>query len=339
MGIKYITTNDLRRMNGSEGLILQGCGGDLQEWLDGINEVLTEEGILRDGSRFTECSSFEHDGLTCLLFPFKDVKLDIGKLAMWRLRTHEMFGGTWLSDYVPNRLGGFITQPEHEDGMDIKIFQISSERDTDRLKFMGMEYLAKTNHDTVDSGIYDEVFRGNVDCRNLEDVFARFNTDGHPLHRGHSLSVSDVVLTEDGAYFCDTVGFKEIEFDEGQCHKPDDLLKIVYVEPNRPPFISEVGSDLRSLQQAVQGHIEPISMGDGMLLVGNEEAQLKYMEGNRRIGDSIIAGPFFIVGQDGEDFRSLTDDEAQRYMERFAEPEQITQQDVENDMGYTIHTF
>ena len=26
---------------------------------------------------------------------------------MWRLKTHEMFGGTWLSDYVPNRLGGF----------------------------------------------------------------------------------------------------------------------------------------------------------------------------------------------------------------------------------------
>ena len=27
---------------------------------------------------------------------------------MWRLQTHEQFGGTWLSDYVPNRLGGFI---------------------------------------------------------------------------------------------------------------------------------------------------------------------------------------------------------------------------------------
>ena len=26
---------------------------------------------------------------------------------MWRLQTHDTFGGTWLSDYVPNRLGGF----------------------------------------------------------------------------------------------------------------------------------------------------------------------------------------------------------------------------------------
>lgn len=156
--------------------------------------------------------------------------------------------------------------------MKIKIYQINSERDTDRLKFMG---LSKLKED-IDPSSYDEVFSGNVDCENLEDVFSRFNTEGHPLHRGHSLSVSDVVLTEDGAYFCDTIGFKEIDFDESKAHKPDDLLKIVYVEPNRPPFISEVGNDLKSLQRAVDGYIEPISLGDGTILVGNEEAKLKW---------------------------------------------------------------
>ena len=41
MSIRTITTDALRRMSDSEGLILQGCGGDLQEWLDGINEMLT----------------------------------------------------------------------------------------------------------------------------------------------------------------------------------------------------------------------------------------------------------------------------------------------------------
>lgn len=108
MSIKTITTDDLRKMKDSEGLVLQGCGGDLQEWQDGINDMLTEEKILLEGSKFENCSSFEHDGMTCLLFPFEDnVKLDMGRLAIWRLRTHEAFGGTWLSDYVPNRLGGF----------------------------------------------------------------------------------------------------------------------------------------------------------------------------------------------------------------------------------------
>ena len=114
MSIKHITADDLRRMGNTEGLVLQGCGGDLQEWVDGINEMLTEEGILRNGSKFSDCSTFEHDGLTCLLFPFEGVNVDIGRLAIWRLKTHDSFGGTWLSDYVPNRLGGFESSPLEE---------------------------------------------------------------------------------------------------------------------------------------------------------------------------------------------------------------------------------
>lgn len=109
MSIKKITAEDLRRMKDSEGLILQGCGGELQEWLDGINDMFTEEKLLLNGTKFEDIYAFEHDGLTCLMFPFsEDVKLDVGRLAMWRLQTHQSFGGTWLSDYVPNRLGGFV---------------------------------------------------------------------------------------------------------------------------------------------------------------------------------------------------------------------------------------
>ncbi len=94
-------------MEDKEGLILQGCGGDPKEWVAGINQMFTEEGILLEGTEFTEVSVFEHDGLACILYPFEDVKIGMGKLAVWRLQTHETFGGTWLSDYVPNRLGGF----------------------------------------------------------------------------------------------------------------------------------------------------------------------------------------------------------------------------------------
>ena len=110
--VKHITTDDLRKMEYQDGLVLQGCGGDPREWVDGINGLLTEAGILLDGSKFLaeKVSVFQHDGLTNMLFPFEDVKLDMGRLAMWRLRTHETFGGTWLSDYVPNRLGGYIRE-------------------------------------------------------------------------------------------------------------------------------------------------------------------------------------------------------------------------------------
>lgn len=109
MSIKTIQAEELRTMGDKEALILQGCGGSLDEWVDGINDMLTQEGILKEGSHFTDCTTFEHDGVTCLLFPMtEDVKLDVGRLAAWRLSTYGSFGGTWLSDYVPNKLGGFL---------------------------------------------------------------------------------------------------------------------------------------------------------------------------------------------------------------------------------------
>lgn len=110
MEIKNISLHELRKMNSSEGLILQGCGGDLQEWVDGINDMLTESGILRNGIRFKKAYTFKNEGLTCLLFPFDGVQLDVGRLAMWRLETRETFGSIWLSNYVPNNLGGFIEE-------------------------------------------------------------------------------------------------------------------------------------------------------------------------------------------------------------------------------------
>lgn len=117
MSVKKIRAEELRRMNGQEGLILQGCGGELRDWVDGINDMLIKSDILLDGTKFKaeNCLAFENEGLTNLLFPFsEDVKLNMGKLAMWRLQTHSNFGGKWLSDYVDNRLGGFIPEKASE---------------------------------------------------------------------------------------------------------------------------------------------------------------------------------------------------------------------------------
>ncbi len=119
--INIITTEALRGMDDREGLILQGCGGELQEWIDGINGLLTDEGILRRGSRFENVSAFKHGNLTNLLFPIEEgMDIDIGKLAIWRLQTHEQFGGTWLSDYVPNQLGGFENEPIPNNEMEME---------------------------------------------------------------------------------------------------------------------------------------------------------------------------------------------------------------------------
>ena len=104
MSITTITADELRQMQDQEALILQGCGGEPQEWLDGINDLFAKEGILLNGNRFQNCSVFQHGGRTCILFPFEGVELNIGRLAMWRIQTRGNYGGTWLSDYIPNYL-------------------------------------------------------------------------------------------------------------------------------------------------------------------------------------------------------------------------------------------
>ena len=132
MSITPITTDQLRRIQDHDGLILQGCGGPLQEWQDGINNMLTEIGILKNGSRFENIHVFQHDGRTCLLFPFADdVQINMGKLAIWRLQSHEQFEGMWLSDYVDLRLGGPLQEQQHNEkpdcpliGADSNIFNI-----------------------------------------------------------------------------------------------------------------------------------------------------------------------------------------------------------------------
>ncbi|MEH2933021.1 hypothetical protein VSQ48_24665 [Candidatus Ventrimonas sp. KK005] len=98
--IRQIEKEELRTMHGREGLVLQGCGGDLKEWTDGINQMLEQEGILPKGKRLDDVAVFRNEGMTNLLFFFGEEKPDIGKLAVWRLKTHLQFGGTWMSDYV-----------------------------------------------------------------------------------------------------------------------------------------------------------------------------------------------------------------------------------------------
>ena len=160
--MRQITTDELRKMRNTEGLILQGCGGDPQEWIDGINELLTEEGILRDGDTFKDVAVFENGGCTNLLFMMDDVKLDIGRLAMWRLQSYSTFGGTWLSDFLPNQLGVNTDEPQEQqkpeapiigaDGNVFNILGIASKT----LKRAGMPDEAKEMRSRVmESGSYE----------------------------------------------------------------------------------------------------------------------------------------------------------------------------------------
>ena len=45
MSIKEISTDELRRMKDREGIVFQGCGGSLDEWVDGVS-CKTEQSLL-----------------------------------------------------------------------------------------------------------------------------------------------------------------------------------------------------------------------------------------------------------------------------------------------------
>lgn len=223
--------------------------------------------------------------------------------------------------------------------MKIKIYQIDTARDKNRVKFMGLKELSKyRGMSELDASLYNEVFSGEVDCKDLEEVYEMFNLEPHPLHRGHSLSMSDVVATDTGAFYCNRVGFEKVNFEASKTQKSENLLKVVYVEPNKPAYAAEIEATLRAQQRAVKGRIQLVDNGDGTGIVCNEDAKLLGMKGNRRLGGgkSVIAGPFFVVGLGGKDIRSLTDQETQKYVDRFSMPEEITQEEVEADTGYTF---
>jgi len=217
----------------------------------------------------------------------------------------------------------------------IKLYQINLDRDTERRRF---EPLAPGQ--AVDPSIYDEVYDGPVQNADPEAIYARFNGEVHPpLHRGCSMSVSDVIEMDGKHLFVDRAGFSEIDFDAAMAQKPEDLLRVVVLEPGLPAYEGEIGPDLKSMQRAVGGHIEiTCPFDDAVAVVGNEEAKLNGMEGNHRIAGQVYAGPLIIAGDTGEgDLCSLTEEQAANYRELFAVPEDISQEQVQADMGMQFY--
>lgn len=219
--------------------------------------------------------------------------------------------------------------------MRVQIYQINNERDKNDQKFLKLK-----SGQPLDSSMYDEVFDAEIEEKDLEAIYTRFNTEWHPLFRGHSLSVSDVVVMQGKAHYCQPAGFTEVPFDVSQTQKPDNLMRIVYVEPNKPAFTAEIEHTLKAEQKAVKGLIQPVYLydDDNVCIVCNEEGKLIGMEGNRIVnqGDTIIAGPFFVCGITEDDFRGLTDEEVTKYMAQFKDPEIVSQEQVQNDLGFII---
>jgi hypothetical protein len=65
-----------------EGLIIQDCDLNPYEAANLVNQTFTHGGILLERTEFQKVMVFQNDGRTNLLFPFFQVKLEMGKLVM-----------------------------------------------------------------------------------------------------------------------------------------------------------------------------------------------------------------------------------------------------------------
>lgn len=175
--------------------------------------------------------------------------------------------------------------------MEIQLYQINGDRDTKNVMFMNMDFLRSRNENAhiIDSSIYDLVFEGQVDCNNLEEVYELFDEHRVEDFNGRSMSVSDVVVVKDPdgtdhAHFCDSIGFKDVEFEVGALEKDERYITVVMLEPGKEARIAKIGSSLEAMQEAVGGYIEAVyPFEDTVCIVCNEKGKIDGLPLNRAL--------------------------------------------------------
>lgn len=112
--------------------------------------------------------------------------------------------------------------------------------------------------------------------------------------------------------------------------KKENMIRVLKIEPGKSPYEKEIENSLESLQKEVGGLIECVYLDDNCIAVCNEEGKINGMALNRRLGNDIIAGPFFIVA-DSEDgnFISLSNEQITEFENQFKEVPTFTGQEPE----------
>ena len=106
-----------------------------------------------------------------------------------------------------------------QDKLTFEIYQLKVSDETRDMRFISLERLAEQGK-KPDMSTYDKVYEGDFSefeqkggtiGKQLEAVYTKFNMERPEDFKGHSLSVSDVVVAKGKAYYVDTFGFKELK--------------------------------------------------------------------------------------------------------------------------------
>lgn len=137
-------------------------------------------------------------------------------------------------------------------------------------------------------------------------------------------------MWSDGDIILDADDFIGVEYqsDNGKKIEKSNELEVLLVKPGQYAEMTALKADLSSMQEAVGGYIEALHCFDEpVVLVCNEEGKINGSELNRAIKDEngkvldIIAGTFFICGEDGDEFASLPHEYRDKFEKMFKKPE------------------
>ena len=145
---------------------------------------------------------------------------------MGQLKSGELTEGDVKQLYAKAQETAKTAEPDKDT---FSIYQIKGGDETRDLRFEPYDRLQAAGN-VVDRANYELVYSAPLaPGASLEDIYTRFNIDHPKDFKGHSLSVSDVVVLhqdgQDAAHFVDSVGFREVpEFLQEQKQlTPDDL--------------------------------------------------------------------------------------------------------------------
>ena len=128
-----------------------------------------------------------------------------------------------LEDSEPNREAQLLYGNTDKYG----IYQLKHNPELDHLRFEGTESLkrrgiTKDNFDAIKPENYELIYVGELSALEeqtqgtpLEAIYEKFNIDHPEDYKGHSLSVSDIIVMHEGgeahAYYVEPIGYKQVD--------------------------------------------------------------------------------------------------------------------------------
>ena len=103
-------------------------------------------------------------------------------------------------------------------------------------------------------------------------------------------------------------------------------MRVLIVEPMKPPEVKDISGTLEFMQAIVGGLIQAVyPFEESVALICNDEGKLMNLPANRYVPElhDIICGTFFLCNAppDSDHFTSLTEEQLHRYAQRFATPQ------------------